>query len=317
MINLTLTLVFIASTGLVLGTYVFLSRRSLARQAAARQRLAEVDGSAGEVRLWRDNAASSVPMLDEWLKSSGHTRSLRRQLRAAGMEARPGTILLTAAVLGMLGGYLGYSTLGLLAALGCAVAGVAAPYLFIRQQKRKRLEKFESQLPEAIDMLINAMRAGYSFQAAMELVGQEMPEPLGTEFTQFYEEQRLGVDVRSALMDLYERMSSLDLKMFVTAVLIQRETGGNLTEVLGNISHVIRERFQLQGELRSLTAQVRLSSKILGALPLVVLIAVTLVNREFIKPLFAETIGHYILIGGFASQFLGFLVMQKLSKVEY
>lgn len=118
-------------------------------------------------------------------------------------------------------------------------------------------------------------------------------------------------------MDLYERMSSLDLKMFVTAVLIQRETGGNLTEVLGNISHVIRERFRLQAELKSLTAQVRLSSKILGALPLVVLIAITLLNRDFTKPLFTETIGRYILFGGFASQLLGFLVMQKLSKVEY
>ena len=317
MIDLTLALVFIACTGLVLGTYVFLGRRKLARESAARRRIGELDGASSEVQLWRDSAASSVPMLDEWLKDLGHARSLSRQLRAAGMEARPGTILLTAAVLGTLSGYLGYILLNPLAALAGAAIGVAAPYLLIRRKKRQRLEKFESQLPEAIDMLINAMRAGYSFQAAMELVGQEMPEPLGTEFTQFYEEQRLGVDVRSALMDLYERMSSLDLKMFVTAILIQRETGGNLTEVLGNISHVIRERFRLQGELRTLTAQVRLSSKILGGLPLVVLIAITLLNRDFMKPLYTETIGHYILVAGFASQILGFLVMQKLSKVEY
>ena len=316
MINFTLVLVFIASTGLILGTYVFLSRRSLARQATARQRLAESDGS-GEVRLWRDNSASSVPMLDEWLKNMGHARVLSRQLRAAGMDVRPGTVLLTAGVLGMLGGYLGYLTFGPLAAIALALVGAVAPYIFVRHKKRKRLEKFESQLPEAIDMLINAMRAGYSFQAAMELVGQEMTDPLGTEFTQFYEEQRLGMDVRSALTDLHARMDSLDLKMFVTAVLIQRETGGNLTEVLGNISHVIRERFRLQGELKSLTAQVRLSSKILGALPLFVLIAITLLNPEFTRPLYEETVGHYILVGGFTSQILGFLLMQKLGKVEY
>ncbi len=320
MIGLTLAAVFVASFALVVGTYVFLSRRNLARHAAARRRIRDKVGRSNvarsDVKLWRDDSASAIPVLNNWLKKTSHTQKLRQDIRAAGVDARPATIMLTAIVLGATGVYAGWLRGSLPLGLAFGVVGLFVPYLFLRWKKKRRLEKFESQLPEAIDMLINATRAGYSFQTAMELVGQEFHDPLGGEFAQFYEEQRLGMDVRSALLALQDRVNSLDLKMFITAVLIQRETGGNLSEVLGNISHVIRERFRLQGELRTLTSQVRLSSKILGALPIIVVLAISLLDPTYMEPLFKEPAGRILLISAGVAQAVGFAIMWKLSNIE-
>jgi tight adherence protein B len=279
MVLATLLTVFVAAFGLVLGTYVFLSRKRLARRAAAKRRIQEAQMMGSGLTLLRDDSASSVSL----------------------------------ALIGLLVGNLQRNLL-----IGFLYAGVGliAPYMYLRWKMKRRVENFEAQLPEALDMLINAMQAGYSYQAAMELVGQELPEPLGTEFSQFYEEQRLGIDVRTALLAMQERVQSLDLKMFITAVLIQRETGGNLTEVLGNISHVIRERFRIQGELRTLTAQVKLSGKLLGLLPIIVVAGIMLINPAFAEPLFKEESGHIILIAAGVSQILGFVMMRKIANIE-
>lgn len=316
MIPLTLLAVFLGSFGLVVGTYVFLSRRSLARRVAAKRRAEETKLVGATGRLLREDLTSDIPLLNQWLKKSAHAVSLRHDLRAAGLGARPSTIILSAGLLGLAGLLLG-NLQGPLLGTALAAVGVIAPYAYLRWRKRQRLESFESQLPDSLDLLCNAMRAGYSFQAAMELVGQEMPDPLGGEFEQFYEEQRLGMDVRSALLGLQERVPSMDLKMFITAVLIQRETGGNLTEVLGNISRVIRDRFRVHGELKTLTAQVKLSGKFLAVLPLIVVAAITLLNPEFMEPLFKEKTGHVIIAIAATGQLIGFLLMQKIANIEF
>ncbi|MGD8699933.1 MAG: type II secretion system F family protein, partial [Gemmatimonadales bacterium] len=228
----TLLVVFVGAFGLVLGTYVFISRKRLARQAAARRRIKEAQVLGTGLTLLRDESASSIPVLNQWLQKSTHTVSLQQQIRQAGLHVRPATIILAAITLAFFGLLVGNIQHGMLVGLAYGALGLFAPYLYLRFKRQRRIENFEAQLPEAMDMLINAMQAGYSFQAAMELVGHEMTDPLGTEFTQFYEEQRLGIEVRAALLSMQDRVQSLDLKMFITAVLIQRETGGNLTEVL-------------------------------------------------------------------------------------
>lgn len=312
----TLLVVFVGAFGLVLGTYVFLSRKRLARQAAARRRIKEAQAFGTGLTLLRDESVSSIPVLNDWLKKSTHAVSLQHSIRQAGLSVRPATIILAAVTLALMGMLVGSLQHGTLVGLAYAVLGMFAPYMFLRYKRRRRIENFEAQLPEAMDMLINAMQAGYSFQAAMELVGNEMLDPLGTEFSQFYEEQRLGIDVRSALLGIQERIQSLDLKMFITAVLIQRETGGNLTEVLSNISRVIRERFRIQGELKTLTAQVRLSGKMLALLPIIVVGGVMLTNPKFIEPLFQEHAGHVILVVAAVSQVVGFILMRKIANIE-
>jgi len=312
----TLLVVFVGAFGLVLGTYVFISRKRLTRQAAARRRIKEAQVLGTGLTLLRDESASSIPMLNEWLKKSSHTVNLQHTIKQAGMSVRPATIILAAITLAFLGLLVGNLQHGMLVGMAYGGLGFFAPYMYLRYKRRRRIENFEAQLPEAMDMLINAMQAGYSYQAAMELVGHEMPDPLGTEFAQFYEEQRLGIDVRSALLGMQDRIPSLDLKMFITAVLIQRETGGNLTEVLSNISRVIRERFRIQGELRTLTAQVRLSGKMLALLPIIVVGGVMLTNPKFIEPLFQEQAGHVILVVAGVSQVVGFILMRKIANIE-
>lgn len=317
MLAFTLVIVFIASTGLVVGAYVFMTRRGLAREEAARRRLREPVDSRGDVRLMRQEIASAIPMLDDLLRKAPGTRSLRQALRTAGSTASPATLILMGAVLSATGFFVGQTLRSMLLSVALTGVGLALPYIYLKWKRAWRITKFESQLPDAMDMVTNALRAGYAFQGAMELVGQEMADPLGGEFAQFYEEQNLGMDVRTALLALQSRVPSLDLKMFVTAVLIQRESGGNLSEVLENISSVIRSRFRIQGELKSLTAQVRLSAKILGLLPVLMVGLITMLNPGFIAPLFNESAGQILLAVAAVSQVIGFIAMWKLAEIEF
>jgi tight adherence protein B len=194
--------------------------------------------------------------------------------------------------------------------------GALLPFLWLRRRQRQRLEAFQGQLPDAIDMLVSAMKAGYSFQAAMNFIGQETPAPLGPEFARFYDEQRLGIDVRSALLSLQTRVDSMDLKMFVTAVLVQRETGGNLGEVLANISDIMRERFALEGELETLTAESRLSARILAALPVLVFLGMFALNPGFMRPMLQHPAGQAMLALALVSVGLGYLVMVRISDID-
>ena len=165
-------------------------------------------------------------------------------------------------------------------------------------------------------MLVSAMRAGYSFQAAMRSSARKSREPLGPEFSRFYEEQRLGMEVRTALLALQGRVDSLDLKMFVTAVLIQRETGGNLSEVLGNIGTLMRERAALKGDIETLTAESKMSARILSLLPLVVFVLVNLINADFMKPMLASATGIDVFVSAAVMVMVGYCIMMKIADID-
>jgi tight adherence protein B len=182
--------------------------------------------------------------------------------------------------------------------------------------KRKRVGRFETQLPEGLDMLVNALKAGYSLQAGMEFVGSQLPAPLGPEFARFYDEQRLGIDVRTALLRLQERIGTADARMFVTSLLVQRETGGNLGEVLTNLATLMRERVAFRGEVETLTAEPKFSARVLASLPVVVYIGFRLFQPDFIRPLHTQPEGAYILAYAAASCFVGYLVMMKIADIE-
>ena len=224
MLPFILVVVFLGTFGVIVASYTFLNRRALARQLAAKRRIQSQGYAADpDVSIWRDTAASAIPALNHWLDQLSHTEWLRRELRFAGVGTRPGEIMMGAAVMGLAAFVIGLFALGsrpLAVVAGLLVAAI--PYAHIRRLRRIRLHNFEEQLPDAMEMLVNAMRSGYSFQAAMEFVGRETAAPLGEEFGRFHEEHRLGVDVRTALLNLQDRLPSVDLKMFATAVLIQR-----------------------------------------------------------------------------------------------
>jgi tight adherence protein B len=315
---LTLALVFLGTIGLLVGTWTFFNRSELTASDAALQRLREVEQAQDAARnILKDESVSSLPGLDRLLGGREVTTRLALKLQGAGVDMTPGRFVLgmgiSAFMVMLIGRWLLGSILG--AAIGTG-AGLFLPLLWLGMKEQKRLEAFQEQLPEAIDMLVSAMKAGYSFQAAMKFIGEEVPMPLGPEFARFYEEQRLGMEVRTALLALQERVNSLDLRMFVTAILIQRETGGNLSEVLGKISTLMRERSALKGEIATLTAESKLSARILGALPFVVFGMVNLLNPGFMRPMLQASFGPWVFFGAAMSVAFGYWIMMNIADIE-
>jgi tight adherence protein B len=198
-----------------------------------------------------------------------------------------------------------------------SLAAVSAlPLLFVLQRRRKRFKRFLEQLPDALEMMIRSLQAGHSFAAALQAVATEMPDPIAREFGKAYEEQNLGLSLKVALENLVERMPILDLKLCVTAILIQREVGGNLSEVLSNISHTIRERFRIEGEIRVKTAQARLSGYIVSALPFVFFFWINVVNPKYFRVLYETQSGRSLLAVGVTMQLIGWLVIRRILRVQ-
>jgi tight adherence protein B len=179
-----------------------------------------------------------------------------------------------------------------------------------------RFKRFEEQFPEALDLLARAIRAGHAFQTAMGMVADEMPDPVGPEFKKTFERQNFGLPLRDALNELSERLSILDVRFFVTAVLIQRETGGNLAEILDNLAHVIRERFKIRRQIRVHTAHGRFTGYVLLALPAALGIALYFINPDHMNLLFREHMGQMMLLASIVMQIVGFLWIRKVIKIE-
>ena len=314
---LTLTAIFFATMAFVVGGYVLINRRTLEAAEVARSRLRAAEGGATATwRLLKDEKISDVPFLNRLLSGQSWVDAISIQLMRAGSELKPVTFLMIILVSGLMGIVIGGRASGLGAAF-FMVAGWIAPFLWLRRKQKKRRLEFEQQLPDAIDMLVSAMKAGYSFQAATQFIGEEMIPPLGPEFARFYDEQRLGVDVRTALVGMQGRLDSLDLKMFVTAVLIQRETGGNLGEVLSNLADLIRQRITMRGQIQTLIAEPKLSARFLAVLPVIVFMVLTLMNPHFFDSMTAEgSIGRLVLTTSAIMVIIGYMIMMKIADVD-
>jgi tight adherence protein B len=178
------------------------------------------------------------------------------------------------------------------------------------------MKAFTAQFPDALEMFARSLRAGHSFTGAIQLVSQEMPNPMGAEFRQVFDEQNLGVPLREALTGMTRRVESLDARFFVTAILIQRETGGNLAEIIDKIAHVIRERFRIQGQLKTFTAQARMTGLILTFLPVGVAVAIMLLNPDYIRPLWVEKAGKFLIALAVCMQIAGGLVIRKIIRIK-
>jgi len=201
--------------------------------------------------------------------------------------------------------------------LPAAAAGAGAlPLLWLLHRRRKRLKTFGAQLPDGLELLARALRAGHSLQAGFGLVADEMPAPIGKEFGRVYEEQNLGVSMEEALREMTDRVPNLDLKFFATAVILQRQTGGDLAEILDKIGQLIRERFTIWGQIQALTGEGRLSGIVLLALPPVLFLAVYRLNPEYVMVLFTDPMGKKMLAGALVMQVLGALVIKKIINIK-
>lgn len=196
-----------------------------------------------------------------------------------------------------------------------ALAGLL-PSFYLTMRRRKRLKKFGAQLPDALELIARALRAGHSLASGFQLVSQEMPPPIATEFQRTYDEQNFGVPLDEALKNLGERVPNMDLGFFITAVAIQRQTGGDLAEILDKIGYVIRERFKLYGQVAALTAEGRLSGYILNGLPIIILVALLKLNPDYVLLLFRDPMGIKMLaVAGFM-QVLGAIAIHKIVNIR-
>ena len=206
--------------------------------------------------------------------------------------------------------------LPILAALGAVVAVYVLPILYLGYRRKKRLNKLVLQLPDVFELLGQALRAGHSLASGMQVVATEMPEPAGTEFGRVFHEQNLGLKIEDALRNLAERTDMLDVRLFVTAILIQRQTGGDLAEVLDKISDVIRDRIKLHGTVLALTAEGRLSGGVLLALPFVVFLAMLKINYEYAELLWAHPTGQMMAMFAIVSMIMGWVMIKKIINIK-
>jgi tight adherence protein B len=318
---LTLALVFAGTLALVVGGALFLDRKRLAAARAVRDRLAAPlpgvaeDGRA--VRLVRSaDRLSGFAFLERRLTAWSGTASLAERLRRAGVRWTVGEFVLGVAAGAAAGLALGIVAAGPAAGAVLAVLLGAAPWAYLTRRTGERVRAYEAQLPEALDAIVNSLKAGYAFPAALEFASGEVPAPLGPELARVRDEQRLGVEARPALLGLAERVGTTDMRMFVTAVLVQRETGGNLAELLADLSALVRDRAAFRGRVAALTAEPRMSAIVLALLPLALFLIMLVLNRAYMLPMLTMPLGRMLLAGSALLSGCGYLVMRKLGSVE-
>jgi len=246
----------------------------------------------------------------------GKIENLQRQLLQADIFWNAGTFLALTGLLATVGFYVTLPFGGLPAALGASVGLGYLPFLVIRFKKARKARLIEKQMPETMELLARSLRAGHALPSSIELAGKEIADPLGGEMKIVYEEQRLGLGLNEAFKRMGERVASRDLQYFITAVLLQSETGGNLSEIMENIGYLIRERLKLKGKIQALTAEGRFSAIILAMLPFVVFAALTMVNRKYVNTLFTEPAGTKIIATGMVSILLGVLWMRRIIAIK-
>lgn len=243
--------------------------------------------------------------------------NLETYLEQAGMSVSPQKIILM-----MMG--LGFST-GLITAILSplkaivpivAICFAALPLGYVFWMRSRRLRKFSEQLPETLELISRALRAGHSLPAGIQLVAEQMAEPIGPEFARCYEEQNLGIPLEEALEEMTERVPNVDLRFFATAVTLQRQTGGDLSEILDKIGRLIRERFQIFGQIQALTGEGRLSGIVLLALPPVLFVTMLRLNYDYVMMLFEDPLGQKMLAGAIVMQLIGAYVIKKIIDIK-
>jgi len=289
----------------------------VAKRLDAIERSAKRGSESLELKVVRDELLSDVPALHRMLLKWKWADKLRNFIGQAGMKVKPGRLILLSAILAVAAFLIGTRMMdnSLIGLLFVPIGGLI-PIGFVAFKRRGRLKAFEKVFPEAIDLLGRAVRAGHSFSTGLEMITTELPEPVAGEFRTTFEEQNFGLPLRDALLNFSERIPLIDVRFFVTAVLIQKDTGGNLAEILDNLSHVVRERFRILGEVKVKTAQGRLTAAILISLPPIMGVVLRFLNPSYMKPLFTDPMGPWIIALAAFLQILGSLILWKIVNID-
>ena len=316
-------ILFVVTLTLTAGTYLLVNRTLVQRETArVRDRLSEVTAEA------TSTAQASTPlflpdgskghMLHQVLEKCNVDRQLHSLIEQAGLSWAPGQVCVGAllAALAAFNAVWYMTPFGLIAAAAAAgVAGVA-PFMYIRRVRTKRIAAFEAQFPDSLQFIARAMRSGHAFSVSLDMVHQEFDEPLGGEFRRTFEEQNLGLPMATALEKLGQRMPLIDVQFFVAAVLLQKRTGGNLAEILDKLAALIRDRFKLRGQIRTISAHGRLSSMVLTAIPAAVGVLMWMVHPEHMRFFIDDEMGKWMAGLAIGLQGLGYLIMRQIVKIE-
>ena len=307
-----------------LGAAMALARRSGPDTAHVMQRLhivaageAVEKANAKAIDISKSEILSHIPWLNAWLATVDITTKIRLLMLQADLNWSVGGLLITT-VFGWIGSacllYLRLRTVG--SAILLSLLYIPLPTLYVFRCRRKRFERFEEQLPEALDLLVSSIRVGHSFMTAIGFLSQESQNPLKGEFQKCFEEQNYGIDLRTALVNLAQRMPVQDLRIFVAAVLIQKESGGNLAEVLEGLAQTIRDRFRLKKQVRVHTAQGRATGWVLALLPVGLGVAMYLLHPEGISILWKRPIGLKLLYTGAGMNVIGGLIIRHIIRIR-
>jgi tight adherence protein B len=315
-------LVFVACLLLTYALYLFTSRSSDKKRRILNERLAEAirssaHSSDAEVQLAREELLSEIPWLNRSLVKLEVSSRLKRTIDQADLNITVMRLILFSAMAGVLA-LLATSMVSTSYPLRFVIAAIAAvlPFMHVLAKRKKRMKKFLQLLPDALDLMSRGLSAGHAFTESLHMVATEMPEPISSEFRKTYEEQNLGLSLKLALENLVHRMPMLDLRMCVTAILIQRETGGNLSELLEKVAYTIRERFRIMEDLKTLTLSSRWSAWLLCALPIGLAVYMSVMNPQYMEVMWLDPRGHKLLAIAAIMQAMGMLMVQKIMRIK-
>ena len=313
-------MVFVVVAGAVTGGFIFFTRLPESRKRRQLElRLQEVSRpddvpDQSVVVRQHDGPLPSVEKLIGRTTAGSH---LSRLIEQAGVNTTPSALLLASLICAAVAALAAYVFLRIpLAQFVCVPLGASLPMLWLLHRRSRRLRAFEEQFPDALDLISRSLRAGHAFQAAIGMAADELTAPAAPEFRKVFDQQNFGLPLRDALNALAQRVPLLDVKFFVTAVAIQRDTGGNLAEILDNLAHVVRERFKIQRQVRVHTAHGRITGFVLLALPAFLAVALSIINREHMRPLFEEPMGRTLILVTIVMQLIGFVWIRKVIKIE-
>jgi tight adherence protein B len=315
-------LVFIFCLFLTFAGYLLATRGTEKRRVRLQQRLAEAllhSASAEdvEVQLARQELMSEIPLMNRALLHVPIATRLKRMLDQADLHITVTRLMMFSAMAALLAGLAASMiTISIVVIIAAALVAAAVPFIHVWWKRRQRLNLFLEQLPDTLELMSRALQAGHAFAESLHMVAHEMPDPVAGEFRKTYEEQNLGLSIKLALENLAARVPLLDLKMCITAIMIQRETGGNLAEILEKVAHTIRERFRIMEDLKTLTTSSRMSAWILCGLPIFVALAVTVLNPDYMSVLWRDPRGHYLIAAAMGLQLTGMAVIRKILRIK-
>ncbi|HET7699179.1 MAG TPA: type II secretion system F family protein [Vicinamibacterales bacterium] len=315
---------FILGAGVVFGVYLlitklpgYLAQRKLNARLEQLTTAPESTPEEAGGQLVKEKHEGLLPGLDRMAAGTTRGSALATWIEQSGVRVSISGLLLIAFASALVFGFIASAALRMaIGWLGGGALGFAIPFVYLRVKRTRRLRAFEEAFPEALDLISRALKAGHAFATGLKMVADEMPEPIGPEFRKTFDEQNFGLPLKDALANLTVRIPLLDVRFFSTAVLIQRETGGNLSEILENLAHVVRERFKILRQVRVYTAHGRLTGYVLLGLPVFLAIALAFINPEHMQLLFTERLGHMMLGATVIMQTVGYFWIKQVVKIE-